>query len=178
MENKKFMSINEYTKEFLKSGEGDFYEFLERKKQEALKAGNQELAEHIETIYRKDYEAEEAYFESLEEEEERKREEERKKKEELEEKEYFESLEEEEKLGIYDYGEDGEIIIPGKKTPEELESMSEEELQQIIANNEQTIEENNKVIKKALVERVLTQQRTISEQQLEISRLNSQKKEL
>ena len=56
--------------------------------------------------------------------------------------------------------------------------MSEEELQQTIANNEQTIEENNKAIKKALVERILSQQRIISDQQLEISRLNSQKKEL
>ena len=71
----------------------------------------------------------------------------------------------------FEVDEYGEIITPEKKTPEELESMSEEELQQ-------TIEENNKAIKKALVERILSQQRIISDQQLEISRLNSQKKEL
>lgn len=78
----------------------------------------------------------------------------------------------------FEVDEYGEIITPEKKTPEELESMSEEELQQTIANNEQTIVENNKAIKKALVERILSQQRIISDQQLEISRLNSQKKEL
>jgi len=63
-------------------------------------------------------------------------------------------------------------------TSVELESMSEEELQQIVANNENIIEENNNVIKNALVEKILSQQRIISEQQLEISRLNSHKKEL
>ena len=56
--------------------------------------------------------------------------------------------------------------------------MSKEELQQIIANNDQTIEENNVAIKKALVQRILAQQKTISEQQSEISKLSSQKKEL
>ena len=64
------------------------------------------------------------------------------------------------------------------KTPEELENMSGEELQQIIANNDQTIEENNVAIKKALVQRILAQQKTISEQQSEIDKLSSQKKEL
>ena len=64
------------------------------------------------------------------------------------------------------------------KTPEELENMSKEELQQIIANNEQTIEENSVAIKKALVQRILAQQKTISEQQSEIDKLSSQKKEL
>ena len=64
------------------------------------------------------------------------------------------------------------------KTQEELENMSEEELQQLINNNEQTIEENNSAIKKALIERVMAQQETIAEQQSEINRLNSQKKEL
>lgn len=78
----------------------------------------------------------------------------------------------------FEVDEYGEIITPGKKTPEELEEMTAAELQQIIANNEQTIEENNKALKKAVVERILSQQRIISDQQLEISRLNSQKKEL
>ena len=64
------------------------------------------------------------------------------------------------------------------KTPEELENMAEEELQQLIANNDQTIEGNNEAIKKALIERVIAQQETISEQQSEINRLNIQKKEL
>lgn len=64
------------------------------------------------------------------------------------------------------------------KTPEELESMSEDELQQLIANNNQTIKGNNEAIKKTLIERVLAQQETISEQQSEMNRLNIQKKEL
>ena len=64
------------------------------------------------------------------------------------------------------------------KTPEELEGMAEDELQQLIANNDQTIEENNTEIKKALIERVLAQQETIAEQQTEMNRLNRQKKEL
>ena len=72
----------------------------------------------------------------------------------------------------------GEQITAEDKTQEELENMSEEELQQIIANNYQTIEENNVAIKKALVQRILAQQKTISEQQSEISKLSSQKKEL
>lgn len=95
------------------------------------------------------------------------------------EKELQESMEYEETLRNAPIGEtDLDKMLHRTKTPEELESMSEDELQQIIDNNEQTIEKNNEAIKKALVERILTQQRTISEQQLEISRLESQKKEL
>ena len=56
--------------------------------------------------------------------------------------------------------------------------MSEDELQQLIANNNQTIKGNNEAIKKTLIERVLAQQETISEQQSEMNRLNIQKKEL
>ena len=61
-----------------------------------------------------------------------------------------------------------------------LEAISEDELQQLIANNDQTIEENNAAIKKkkALIEKVLAQQETIAEQEIEINRLNIQKKEL
>lgn len=95
------------------------------------------------------------------------------------EKELQESMEYEETLRNAPIGEtDLDKMLHRTKTPEELESMSEDELQQIIDNNEQTIEKNNEATKKALVERILTQQRTISEQQLEISRLKSQKKEL
>ena len=67
-----------------------------------------------------------------------------------------------------------------KLSDEELETMSEDELQQLIANNDQTIEENNTAIKKkkALIEKVLAQQETIAEQETEINRLNIQKKEL
>ena len=363
MVDKRFISLDEYSKEFVKSGEKNFYDFLERKKQEALGTGDQELANHIETIYNQAYQDEERYYEDLQEEDERKKEdEERKRQEEIDvydeyeeqtsqekeyeecllaiercekkiaeyedlledeslddqerdnyeslilseqadidyytaeakklqytiemarlgtsltimtpeeiEETYAELLEErvsytymeedgievsEEALGLnkdkleliegfaqsspdiqsliqaqkeryakreekrkqtekellesmayeesfrdapseeidallekeikskearelgFEVDEYGEIITSEKKTPEELESMSEEKLQQTIENNEQTIEENNKAIKKALVERILSQQRIISDQQLEISRLNSQKKEL
>lgn len=344
MVDKRFMSLDEYSEEFVKSGEKNFYDFLERKKQEALETENQELAKHIETIYNQAYEDEERYQVDLQEEDARKKaEEERKRQEEIDayeayeeyeeqtpqEREYeeyllaierceqkiaeyeelledefldeqerdkYESLIASEKIDIEDYTkkakelqysiemarlgtsltimtpeeieeayielleerksftrmeEDGievadealglnndklELIegfaqsspeiqaliqaqkeeyerrterskqrekelqesmdyeetlrnapigettldkmLHRTKTPEELESMSEDELQQIIDNNEQTIEKNNEAIKKALVERILTQQRTISEQQLEISRLKSQKKEL
>lgn len=75
-------------------------------------------------------------------------------------------------------GSSSEQITAEDKTQEELENMSEEELQQIIANNDQTIEENNVAIKKALVQRILAQQKTISEQQSEIDKLSRQKKEL
>lgn len=71
-----------------------------------------------------------------------------------------------------------EQITAEDKTQEKLENMSEEELQQIIANNDQTIEKNSVAIKKALVQRILAQQKTISEQETEMNRLNTQKKEL
>lgn len=77
----------------------------------------------------------------------------------------------------------GEQIIVEDKTQEELEGMSEEELQQIIANNDQTIanndqtiEENNIAIKKALVQRILAQQETIAEQKKEMNRLNNKRR--
>lgn len=95
------------------------------------------------------------------------------------EKEQQESMEYEEALGNAPIGETTlDKMLHKTKTPEELEGMSEDELQQLIANNDQTIEENNTAIKKALVERVLAQQETIAEQQSEMNRLNSQKKEL
>lgn len=155
MKNKKFMTLEEYEDEYgdeyIKSGVNiDILEFLKRKKQEALEAGDQELAEHIETIYNEAYEEEK----------------------------FNDQCYEEELQYAEDLSEELEETTPETMISEELESMSEEELQQIIDNNEQTIEENNKVLKRALVERILAQQRTISEQQLEISKLNSQKKEL
>ena len=92
------------------------------------------------------------------------------------EKELIESMEYEESLRNVPIDETSHRA----KTPEELESMSEEELQQLIANNDQTIEENNTAIKKkkALIEKVLAQQEIIAEQQTEMNRLNRQKKEL
>lgn len=95
------------------------------------------------------------------------------------EKELLESMEYEEALRTAPISETAlDKMLHKTKTQEELENMSEEELQQLIANNSQTIEENNSAIKKALIERIIAQQETISEQQLEINRLNSQKKEL
>ncbi len=358
MGDKKSKSLDEYTDEFKKSGEKNFYEFLERKRQEALEAGEQELAEYIETIYNEAYEEEQGYYEYLAEEREREEEEKRKRQEEIEaeyideaewyeaylnrwiegykkelevdgedkyeeylkeieeEKEYIEGhkealedesldeddryyhedrireceryiekytreikeiefkreivqfvtslksmtpeeIEEEyvsllEERDSYTFMTDDGIELPRDKsamnrdkiglieayaiefpeiqkliqvqkekyermaekrkqtekelqesmeyeealrtapisetvldkmlhktkTSEELDNMSEDELQQLIANNDQTIEENNVAIKKALIERIIAQQETISEQQSEMNRLNIQKKEL
>ena len=72
----------------------------------------------------------------------------------------------------------GEQLTPEDKKTEELDGMTVKELQQIVDNNSQTIKDNDVTIKKALVERIIAQQKTIFEQQLEINRLNSQKKEL
>ena len=361
MGDKEFKSLDEYSDEFKKSGEKNFYEFLARKKQEALEAGEQELVEHIEKIYNEAYEEEQVYYMDLAEERQREEEEKRRRQEEMEandydESDYYEtylrswiegykkeletdgadkyeeylkeieenkkyikgheeeledeSLDEDERYYhediirrcernieeytseikeiefkrhivqfvtslksmtpeeieeeyvslleerdsytfMADMADDG-IEVPRDKSrinndkiglieayvkefpetqkliqaqkekyermaekrkqterelqesmeyeealrtvpisetaldkmlqrtkmSEELESMSEEELQQIIANNDQTIEENNSVIKKALIERVLAQQETITEQQTEINRLNRQNKEL
>ena len=240
MEVKKFMSLDEYSNEYIKSGENDFYEFLRRKKQDALELEDQELVNYIEMIYNQACEDEDRYNEYLQEEYEREeREKERKRKEELEEYELYDNYEDAEeqisqeekykeyllkielcKKKIEEYqeiladetldeyeriryeslisAEEDDIEFYTKEAKElqntievtnlensltnmtsvELESMSEEELQQIVANNENIIEENNNVIKNALVEKILSQQRIISEQQLEISRLNSHKKEL
>jgi len=240
LEVKKFMSLDEYSNEYIKSGENDFYEFLRRKKQDALELEDQELVNYIEMIYNQACEDEDRYNEYLQEEYEREeREKERKRKEELEEYELYDNYEDAEeqisqeekykeyllkielcKKKIEEYqeiladetldeyeriryeslisAEEDDIEFYTKEAKElqntievtnlensltnmtsvELESMSEEELQQIVANNENIIEENNNVIKNALVEKILSQQRIISEQQLEISRLNSHKKEL
>lgn len=79
----------------------------------------------------------------------------------------------------FEINEYGEIIRPAKQqTVDELRNMSEEELQRLIEKNNKTIEHNNKTLKKSLVERILDQQKTISKQQEEILKLNSQKKEL
>ena len=234
------MSLDEYSNEYIKSGENDFYEFLRRKKQDALELEDQELVNYIEMIYNQACEDEDRYNEYLQEEYEREeREKERKRKEELEEYELYDNYEDAEeqisqeekykeyllkielcKKKIEEYqeiladetldeyeriryeslisAEEDDIEFYTKEAKElqntievtnlensltnmtsvELESMSEEELQQIVANNENIIEENNNVIKNALVEKILSQQRIISEQQLEISRLNSHKKEL
>lgn len=78
----------------------------------------------------------------------------------------------------FEINEYGEIIRSAKQpTTEELEKMSEEELQEMIEKNNRIIE-SNKTLKKSLVERILNQQKIISEQQQEIMELNSQKKEL
>lgn len=78
----------------------------------------------------------------------------------------------------FEINEYGEIIRPAKQqTVDELKNMSEEELQGLIEKNNKTIEQNNKILKKSLVERILEQQKTISKQQEEILNLSSQKKE-
>lgn len=94
MEDKKNMSLDEYSNEFVKSGEKNFYDFLERKKQEALGIGDQELANHIETIYNQAYEDEERHYKELQEEDARKKEEERKRQEEIDAYEDYEEYEE------------------------------------------------------------------------------------
>ena len=92
MEDKRFKTLDEYTDEFKKSGEKNFYEFLERKKQEALEAGEQELAGHIEKIYDEAYEEEQLYYEALAEENIREEKEKEKRK-------------RQEELDVYDYDE-------------------------------------------------------------------------
>lgn len=67
-----------------------------------------------------------------------------------------------------------------EKTQEEekLQDMTPEQLQEIVSKNQKTIESNEETLKQELLQRILEQQRIIEEQQKEISRLNSQKKEL
>lgn len=55
-----------------------------------------------------------------------------------------------------------------------LESMSAEELQRTIAENDKTIYENDQALKKKLVERILEQQRIIAKQQDQINQLRSE----
>ena len=91
MGDKEFKSLDEYSDEFKKSGEKNFYEFLARKKQEALEAGEQELVEHIEKIYNEAYEEEQVYYMDLAEERQREEEEKRRRQEEMEANDYDES---------------------------------------------------------------------------------------
>ena len=79
MENRKFMSLNDYIEEFNKSGEKDFYAFLDKNKKQALENGDEELADYIEAISSQAYEEQKEYDEYMQEEYER--EEKRKQKE-------------------------------------------------------------------------------------------------
>lgn len=79
MENRKFMSLNDYIEEFNKSGEKDFYAFLDKNKKQALENRDEELAEYIEAISSQAYEEQKEYEEYMQEEYER--EEKRKQKE-------------------------------------------------------------------------------------------------
>lgn len=61
MENRKFMSLNDYIEEFNKSGEKDFYAFLDKIKKQALENRDEELAEYIEAISSQAYEEQKEY---------------------------------------------------------------------------------------------------------------------
>ena len=78
----------------------------------------------------------------------------------------------------FEINEHEEVNRPAKQlTAQELKNMSEEELQEVLEKNTRMIDNNNKALKKSLVERILEQQKTIAEQQKEIIELTSQKKE-
>lgn len=57
----------------------------------------------------------------------------------------------------------------------QLDEMSEEELERIIADNEKKISANNKTIRDGLVGKILSQQQIIAGQEKEIARLTTQK---
>lgn len=92
MEDRKLPSLSEYDDEFSKSGEKDFYAFIDRKKQEALANGDQELAEHLDTISNQAYEEQKEYDEMMQAEYEREEKEKRKQRE----AEYYDDYYEEE----------------------------------------------------------------------------------
>ena len=74
-----FMTLDEYVEEFSKSGEKDFYAFMDNKKQEALNSGNNELANHIAEISEQAYKEQLEYDEMMREDYEREQQERRKK---------------------------------------------------------------------------------------------------
>ena len=260
---KRFMSVDEYDKEFSKTGEKNFYAFLDKKKQNAIDNEDLELAEHIEKIYEQAVREQEEYDEMARYEEDKKRKKDYDLRDETEDFEWFydeetndeydkngynrdgfnkegihkdtlnrysplgydkngfdreghneygETREEaakswdildaeikrqyrikengfdpDEELEDYNYSEKeqqdgveinefGEIIRPDKKeTPKSLDDMTPKELMKAIAENDEVIENNNNIIKQALMERLLEQQKIIDEQQVEIDRLKSQK---
>lgn len=71
-------------------------------------------------------------------------------------------LKEEEKL---------EITEEKKETTEDLSSLSLEELEKLISSNNATIENNERLIKQALIDKIMKQQERIAEQEKEISEL-------
>lgn len=81
----------------------------------------------------------------------------------------------------YDNGqEEYEVYNEVDKIDEEeqnisFENLSDEELEKIIKDNEETISANDKIIHDKLVEKILNQQRKIAEQENEIARLKSEK---
>ena len=58
-----------------------------------------------------------------------------------------------------------------KETTEDLSSLSLEELEKLISSNNVTIENNEKIIKQALINKIMKQQARIAEQEQEISEL-------
>lgn len=128
MADKKFMSLDEYSKEFVKSGEKNFYDFLERKRQEALGTGDQELANHIQTIYNQAYKDEERYYEDLQEEDERKKKDEERKR--------------QEEIDAYDEYEDYEEQTPTEKEYEDY-LLAIERCEQKIAEYEELLEDES-----------------------------------
>ena len=76
-----------------------------------------------------------------------------------------------------------EIIRPERQeqiAPEgnDLGSLNAEELQKIIDENNKKIEQNEELLKQALIRKIMEQQRTIAAQQREIENLTTPKKEL
>lgn len=70
--------------------------------------------------------------------------------------------------------ERGETVEPDEKNTS-IESLSDAELEGMIADNEEKISANDKTIHDKLVEKVLSQQEIIAKQEAEIARLTSQK---
>lgn len=155
---KKYMNLDDYEKEFVATGRNDFYAFLEEKKQEAINSGNNELAEHIENIYNQAIKEEQEYDEMAKYEADKKRKEEEQKRQ----GEYG--------VEVSNVEEDIEQV-----KPEDLSTLSIEELQKIVSSNQEEILANEEEIKKSLVDKILGQQQTIAKQKEEIDRLKSQK---
>lgn len=136
MADKKFMSLDEYSKEFVKSGEKNFYDFLERKRQEALGTGDQELANHIQTIYNQAYKDEERYYEDLQEEDERKK------------KDKFVTKLKVDSREVNNVVKKDNFLKEIEGNPEKLNMLSIDRLKKLEKYYDSVIEENDRKIKK------------------------------
>lgn len=135
MEDRKLPSLSEYDDEFSKSGEKDFYAFIDRKKQEALANGDQELAEHLEKISNQAYEEQKEYDEILQAEYEREEKEKRKQRE----AEYYDDYYQEETAELEEHddsvGREPEEIVQEDKNVD-IRSRVIKKIQSLIANGE------------------------------------------